>query len=57
MGEWVRFNASTQFGGWTFGPIIYFHTHGDRMKHVLFCLNLGPWFIEMEIGYEPQGEV
>lgn len=52
MSKWLRFNFDEQFGGWAFGPIIHFHTHGCGMRHVLFCLNIGPWFVEMEIGHE-----
>ena len=54
MSKWVRFRADKQHDGWTIGPIVWIHKHRKDMSHVLFVLNLGWWYVEVEIGYEPQ---
>lgn len=55
MKDLVRFGAGKyDKGDWLLGFNIIAHSHGEEMKHALFVLNLGWWYLEMEIGYEPQ---
>jgi len=56
MKEWVRFDASRQPAGWCLGANIFCHDHAGGAKHAKFTIDLGWWYLEMEIGYEPQGE-